>query len=205
MAKTEVEILQVYKDYATAKKLSVSEITMQKRAAKIASLALADEAIEQTLIDADLEFFDVAHANIRDERAKQKKEDEALLTNPKPKEKPDTAPKENSIEEKLNQVMKELETLKNQDASKTKRTLVLDKVFEKGANKKDKELIEELLSLQNINHETDEEVAADAIVAVYNKAKSFVKPEKKVDEPDGGEGFKELEKIIEGSKQFTNN
>jgi len=77
MAKTEAEILQTFKDYAKSKNLSVSEITMQKRAAKIAQKALEDAELEQSLIDADLEFLEVINDNIRHERAQQKKDDEA--------------------------------------------------------------------------------------------------------------------------------
>ena len=61
------------------KNLSVSEITMQKRAATLAALSLEDEALFQSLIDADLNFFEVMHDNIRHERSVQKRQTEEEL------------------------------------------------------------------------------------------------------------------------------
>ena len=58
MAKTESEILSYLKENATTKKLSVSEITMQKIAARISAKGLSEEQESAALEDA-IEFMNV--------------------------------------------------------------------------------------------------------------------------------------------------
>ena len=173
MAKTEAEILQTFKDYAKSKNLSVSEITMQKRAAKIAQKALEDAELEQSLIDADLEFLEVINDNIRHERAQQKKDDEANFKKVEP-----IAPKEpkevddNPVLAKLEALEKKLSAYEQKETVLQKRQSIESKLYTKGIDKKDKAIVEKILSTQSITVETDEDAVVDTLVDVYNSLKS---------------------------------
>lgn len=169
MAKTEAEILQTFKDYAKSKNLSVSEITMQKRAAKIAQKALEDAELEQSLIDADLEFLEVINDNIRHERAQQKKDDEANFKKVEP-----IAPEvdDNPVLAKLEALEKKLSAYEQKETVLQKRQSIESKLYTKGIDKKDKAIVEKILSTQSITVETDEDAVVDTLVDVYNSLKS---------------------------------
>lgn len=199
--KTEAEILQIYKNHAAGKNLSVSEITMQKRAATLAALSLEDEALFQSLIDADLNFFEVMHDNIRHERSVQKRQTEEELKKQNPTSNSDepktTQGGDTSISPEMLSIIQELkgeiESFKSKELVSQKRSEIEKLLFSKGVDKKDKELISELMALQSISKETDINSVADTIINIYNKIK--VSP-KGGDNPRKPEG-EELDKMIE--------
>ena len=176
--KTEAEILQIYKDHAAAKKLSVSEITMQKRAASLAQLAIEDEAIFNSLVEADKNFLEVANENIRFERAQQRKVDAEEFAKKTPKQ---TSPKvgetteedgSNEILTYLQEMKKEIETLKEREVVSQKRTAIEKTLYSKGVDKSDKEIISKLLALQPISKDTEDDKVVDVIIDAYNTIKS---------------------------------
>lgn len=71
--KTEAEILQYLKEQSTAKKLSISEKTMQKRAAKLSAKQFTDETIEAAALDDAIDDFIVQNDEIRFQRSLEKK------------------------------------------------------------------------------------------------------------------------------------
>lgn len=176
--KTEAEILQIYKDHAAAKKLSVSEITMQKRAASLAQLAIEDEAIFNSLVEADKNFLEVANENIRFERAQQRKVDAEEFAKKPPKQTPpkvgETTEEDgsNEILTYLQEMKKEIETLKEREVVSQKRTAIEKTLYSKGVDKSDKEIISKLLALQPISKDTEDDKVVDVIIDAYNTIKS---------------------------------
>lgn len=176
--KTEAEILQIYKDHAAAKKLSVSEITMQKRAASLAQLAIEDEAIFNSLVEADKNFLEVANENIRFERAQQRKVDAEEFAKKTPKQTPpkvgETTEEDgsNEILTYLQEMKKEIETLKEREVVSQKRTAIEKTLYSKGVDKSDKEIISKLLALQPISKDTEDDKVVDVIIDAYNTIKS---------------------------------
>lgn len=176
--KTEAEILQIYKDHAAAKKLSVSEITMQKRAASLAQLAIEDEAIFNSLVEADKNFLEVANENIRFERAQQRKVDAEEFAKKILKQTPpivgETTEEDgsNEILTYLQEMKKEIETLKEREVISQKRTAIEKTLYSKGVDKSDKEIISKLLALQPISKDTEDDKVVDVIIDAYNTIKS---------------------------------
>lgn len=205
--KTEAEILQSLKDFAKAKKLSVSEKTMQHRAAKLA-LKQLDEDAENAAITEIQEELEVIHANIRDERAKQKREDEEAFkaTNPTPKTNDDgsgassqAANQDPALKEALDWIREQ----KNASIAESKRKSVIEKVYKEGASKDDKTLIDKLISTHAITHETDEEDVVGKVLDIYNTIKTASAASGGLPkDTSGGKSSTELDKLIDESKKF---
>ena len=114
MARTDAEILQTLKESANAKKLSsVSEITLQKIAAQISKLNLSEE-VENVIIEAEKEKLVILNDNIRNERAKQKAETEALYKQNPPKE-PTIEPAKVELPKEILAVVEYVNTLKTKE------------------------------------------------------------------------------------------
>lgn len=167
--KTEAEILQYLKDQSTAKKLSVSEKTMQKRAAKLAARQFQDEAAETEALEDAVDDLVVQNDEIRFQRSQEKKiwEDKQKGTPPptepsKPDE--DMLKRFELLEKKL------AESEKKEKANANKEALL--KSIYKDYEKADKNLIGKFVNLLSINDDTDIEDAKLKVVELYNETVS---------------------------------
>lgn len=169
MSKTEAEILQIFKDQVKGKKLTISEITMQKRAAKIANRNLEGED-ETSAIEDAIDDFVVVSDNIRFERSQQKKEtneewEKRTQTPPNPPK-----PQEpDAYEARLKELEARLEKQTKKEKAQENRQLLISKLFEKGAKKEDKDLINEFVDIYQVADDTDIESASERILGLYNK------------------------------------
>lgn len=170
--KTEAEILQFLKEQSTAKKLSISEKTMQKRAAKLSAKQFTDEAIELDALNDAIEDFIVQNDEIRFQRSLEKKIwEEKLKTTLPPVTPPsladntaineDVLKRFEAMEKKLAEVDKKEKAANNKDA--------LLKSLYKDYEKADKTLINKFVGLLSINDDTDIEAAKVQIVDLYNE------------------------------------
>ena len=175
MAKTEAEILQIFKEHATAKKLSVSEVTMQKTAARVAQLAITDEAIENGVIDSYKDSFNVINDNIRDERSKQKRETEEFLKkqqnpNPQPITSPtETQPTDIFSNPEIKSLIDFVKGVKQKEVKETKMSTIESLALSKGIPKEKKSFISKSLEKITISDETNEEDVAQYVVGLYNE------------------------------------
>jgi len=169
MAKTEAEILQSLKESASAKKLSsVSDITLQKIAAQISKLNLSED-IESLIIDAEKEKLVVLNDNIRNERAKQKAETEALFKQNQPQE-PKNEPSKIELPKEILAVVEYVNTLKTKEQEAAKRSVIEKTIYEKGVPKDKKDFVERVLSKLSITAESNEIELAETVVDLYNVA-----------------------------------
>lgn len=203
MAFTEAEILQKMKTHVDTKKLNVSEITMQKRAAQLAAqlekLNLTEG--EDEFISSELSFLDVIHDNIRHERSIQKKEDDELFKKANPKPSEPIAPPDD-ISPEIVEIKKELEALKNAKSAESRQLEVRKRIYELGIPKTDEDIAEAIFGTQVINHETDVESVAGAIVNTYNKLKTLIAAPAMPAAASGSPVSKEFEKLLEDAKNF---
>ncbi len=175
MAKTEAEILQIFKEHATAKKLSVSEVTMQKTAARVAQLAITDEAIENGVIDSYKDSFNVINDNIRDERSKQKRETEEFLKkqqnpNPQPTQPPtETQPTDIFSNPEIKSLIDFVKGVKQKEVKETKISAIEALALSKGIPKEKKTFITKSLEKMAIGDDTNEEDVAQYVVGLYNE------------------------------------
>jgi len=208
MARQDAEILQILQDFADAKKLSVSKITMQKRAAKLAAKQL--EQAEEDLAIADIqEDLEVLHDNIRDERAKQKREDEEAARKAAKSDKgkdTDSGSQTQSttaLPPEVTEALDWIRSQKNLSIAEERRKAINERVYKEGASKDDKTLIDKLISTHSITHETDENDVVTKVLDIYNTIKSSTAGKGAVVAGTGGaDNQAALDKVIEEAKKF---
>lgn len=201
MPKTEAEILQLLKNHADTKKLSVSAITMQKRAATLA--AIESDEFQDSILQSELSFMETIHDNIRHERATQKREDEddfkkRASSNPvEPKEEPEALPNQ-----AIDELRKEIETLKNAKAAEQKQREVYKKIYELGVPKEDKDIIDAILSGQVITHDSDSETTSKGVVELYNKLKTLSVSNRAPESAGGVSTDEDFKNLLEQAKNY---
>ena len=173
MAKTESEILSYLKENATTKKLSVSEITMQKIAARISAKGLSEEQESAALEDA-IEFMNVQNDEIRFQRSQQKKMTEKEVREKLEKEFYEANPREDKGV--LDAYKKELETIKNslaedrnRIAAEKNKALLYEKAYSKGVPKTEKEKLDKIIGLVAVSHDSNVDDLADKVVNTFNE------------------------------------
>lgn len=169
--KTEAEILQYFKEQSAAKKLSVSEKTMQKRAAKLSARQFTDEAAETAALEDAIDDFVVQNDEIRFQRSLEKKVwEEKSKPNPTPPAPtPPEPPSPNDEMIKRFEAMEKklAEAEKKEQAAANKEALL--KSLYKDYEKADKALINKFVGLLSIDDKTDIDAAKAQIVELYNE------------------------------------
>lgn len=175
MAKTEAEILQIFKEHAIAKKLSISEVTMQKTAARVAQLSITDDAVESSVIDSYKDSFSVINDNIRDERSKQKRETEdfykkQLNPNQQPNPTPiDPQPTDIFSNPEIKSLIDFVKGVKQKEVKETKMGAIESLALSKGIPKDKRSFIAKSLEKIAISDDTNEEDVAQYVVGLYNE------------------------------------
>mgnify|MGYP003586602607 FL=1 len=175
MAKTEAEILQIFKEHAIAKKLSISEVTMQKTAARVAQLSITDDTIENSVIDSYKDSFNVINDNIRDERSKQKRETEDFYKKQQnPNQQPNPAPIEPQPADifsnpEIKSLIDFVKGVKQKEVKETKMSTIESLALSKGIPKEKRSFISKSLEKIAIGDDTNEEDVAQYVVGLYNE------------------------------------
>ena len=175
MAKTEAEILQIFKEHAIAKKLSISEVTMQKTAARVAQLSITDDAVESSVIDSYKDSFNVINDNIRDERSKQKRETEDFYKKQQnPNQQPNPAPIEPQPADifsnpEIKSLIDFVKGVKQKEVKETKMSTIESLALSKGIPKEKRSFISKSLEKIAIGDDTNEEDVAQYVVGLYNE------------------------------------
>ena len=196
MAKTEAEILQLLKESAQTKKLSsVSDITLQKIAAQISKMNLSDD-IETLIIDAEKDKLVILNDNIRNERAKQKQETEALFKQVPTKEEPKNEPNKIELPQEILSVVEYVNSLKTKEQLQSKRTSIEKAIFEKGVPKDKKDFVEKALERLNITVDGNDSDLADAVVDLYNVANAKSSSESVPNKANGNASDEAIDALV---------